>query len=100
MRSYSTYTDSTDELAAGIDGQASLDRQGSREAKITHLALRKMILPCFSRAAKCYGGSRFLNRNFDTAKLSIVKARQMDEVTAVIDNGDYNWPIIAPCFRL
>jgi hypothetical protein len=59
-----------------------------------------MILPCFSRAAKCYGGTCFLNGNFNTAKLGIVEAQQMDEVTPVIDNGDYNWPIIAPGFRL
>src|SRR5690348_9834685 len=100
MRPYSTYADSTDELAAGIDGQASLDWQGSRQAEITHPALGKMILPCFGRAAKCYGGTRFLNRNFNTAKLSIVEARQMDEVTPVIDNGDYNWPIIVLGFGL
>jgi hypothetical protein len=59
-----------------------------------------MILPRFGRAAKCYGGTGFLNRNFNTAKLGIIEAQQMDEVTSVIDNGDYNWPIITSGFLL
>src|SRR5690348_6511098 len=100
MRPYSTYADSTNELTIRINRQTPFDRHGSSQAEIAHPALRKMILPCFGRAAKCYGGTRFLNRNFNAAKLGIVEAQQVDEITSIIDDGDYNRPLIASGFRL
>ena len=93
-RAHTTDAYPPDDDIFDYQGYSAISRDYTGKGEVYEPSAQYRIFRGFCRALESHGGMGFCDCSFDTAELCVVTALQVEQMTAVIHDGDNYLPLV------